>query len=30
MGVFLTCELSMAAPAGNNQAQYPEIAADST
>ena len=29
-GVLLKCELSMGAPAGNNQAQYPEVAADST
>jgi hypothetical protein len=24
-GVLLKCELSMGAPAGNNQAQYPEV-----
>ena len=29
-GVLLKCELSMGAPAGNNQAQYPEVAAKST
>jgi hypothetical protein len=30
MGVLLKCELSMGALAGNNQAQDPEVAADST
>jgi len=30
MGVLLKCEINMGAPAGNNQAQYPEVAADST
>ena len=31
MGVFLSCELSVVAGTGNNQAQYPEVAlADST
>jgi hypothetical protein len=29
-GVLLKYELSMGAPPGNNQAQYPEVAADST
>jgi hypothetical protein len=29
-GVLLKCELSMVAGTGNNQAQYPEVAADST
>jgi hypothetical protein len=29
MGVLLKCKLSMGAPAGKNQAQYPEVA-DST
>jgi hypothetical protein len=27
MGVLLKCGLSMGAPAGNNQAQYPELIA---
>ena len=26
MGVLMNCELSMGAPAGNNEAQYPEVA----
>jgi hypothetical protein len=26
MGVLLKCELSMGTPAGDNQAQYPEVA----
>jgi len=26
MGVLLKCEVSMGAPAGNNQAQNPEVA----
>jgi len=30
LGVLLKCELSMGALAGNNQAQNPEVAADST
>jgi hypothetical protein len=29
-GVVLKCELSMVAKTGNNQAQFPEVAADST
>jgi len=28
--VFLKCELSMVAKTGNNQAQFPEVAAYST